>query len=575
MSRVLSRIAMTLSLLLATLWWSAGPTHQAHAATATVACSQTAVQAALNAGGSYAFAGDCTLTITPTLSAGNTTTPTTLDGAGHAVVFDGANATQILIVSGGVALTLVDLTLRHGKGLNAANAGVGAVDNSGALTVIASTLSFNSAGAGAGGAVYNNGTLTVTASTLSFNSARLGGAVLNDIAGTVTISASTLASNSATFAGGAMYNLGRATISASTLVSNTAPYAGGAVYDFCADQGKTSAGCASYYVPGVGIVYNSGALTIIASTLVSNSAATYGGAVFIDSGGTAMISASTLVSNTATTNGGAVYNRGGTVTLGDTLLAGNDCAGSPPGSGYGGGLNLTYNAPGCPGSVSGQDPLLSPLANNGGPTQTLAVGPGSPAIGAGDPALCNPGATDQRGVARTLATCTSGAYEYQDSTLQNQAITFNALPTKTYGDSPFDVSGYAAASSGLTVSFSSATSGVCTVSGSTVTSVSAGTCTITADQAGNGTYAAAARVQQSFTVARATPIITWTTPTGITYGTPLSAMQIGCDGIRARQLHLHPGVRHGPECGQRSDALGPLHTDRCDQVQHRSRNDHD
>ena len=383
------RVALIVTLLLATLGWAAGPVHQAHAATATVACSQTAVQAALAAGGSYTFAGDCTLVLTATFSAGNTTTPTTLDGNGHAVVFDGNNATQILRVNGGVTLTLVHLTLRQGN-----------------------------AGSGTGGAVYNNGALTVTASTLVSNTATSGGAVYN----------------------------------------NTGSFSSG-----------------------------------------------FGG-----------------------------------VTIGDTLFASNTCAVTP---GYAGvffsdaGHNLSYNALLCPGSVSGQDPLLGPLANNGGPTQTLAVGLGSPAIGAGDPTLCGPvvvfgldvpGAIDQRGVARTLATCTIGAYEYQDvgGAPQSQTITFTALPNKTYGDSPFDVSSDAAASSGLTVSFRSATTGVCTVSGSTVTIVSAGTCTIDADQAGNGTYAAASQVQQSFTVARATPIITWSNPTGITYGTPLSTAQL-------------------------------------------------
>jgi hypothetical protein len=82
-----------------------------------------------------------------------------------------------------------------------------------------------------------------------------------------------------------------------------------------------------------------------------------------------------------------------------------------------------------------------------------------------------------------------------------QTITFNALANQTLGASPFALS--ATASSGLTVSFATLTSAVCTVSGSTVTLVAAGTCTIRASQAGNATYSAAPNVDQSFTVTNA------------------------------------------------------------------------
>ncbi len=83
-----------------------------------------------------------------------------------------------------------------------------------------------------------------------------------------------------------------------------------------------------------------------------------------------------------------------------------------------------------------------------------------------------------------------------------QTITFGALGDKTYGDATFDVS--ATSDSGLTVTFTSATTGACTVSGATVTILAAGTCTIHADQAGDDTYAAASTVPRSFTVAKAT-----------------------------------------------------------------------
>ncbi len=83
-------------------------------------------------------------------------------------------------------------------------------------------------------------------------------------------------------------------------------------------------------------------------------------------------------------------------------------------------------------------------------------------------------------------------------TKADQTITFNALPDKAFGDPDFLVS--ATSSSSLTVTFTSMTTGVCTVSTATVHLVSAGTCTIRASQTGNGNYNAAIPVDQSFTV---------------------------------------------------------------------------
>ena len=79
-----------------------------------------------------------------------------------------------------------------------------------------------------------------------------------------------------------------------------------------------------------------------------------------------------------------------------------------------------------------------------------------------------------------------------------QSIIFGTLPAQTFGAAPFTVS--ATATSGLAVSFNSQTPAVCTVSGSTVTLVSGGTCTIQATQAGNANYAAATPASQSFQV---------------------------------------------------------------------------
>ncbi|MGA1699446.1 MAG: hypothetical protein ACO4AZ_11280, partial [Ilumatobacteraceae bacterium] len=102
----------------------------------------------------------------------------------------------------------------------------------------------------------------------------------------------------------------------------------------------------------------------------------------------------------------------------------------------------------------------------------------------------------------------SGAELYLDniSTGTPQTITFDALPTKSTNDAPFTVS--ATASSGLSVSFSSVDVTKCTVSGTTVTIVAAGTCTIQASQSGDATYAAAPTVSQSFSIVNK-PSATW------------------------------------------------------------------
>ncbi|WP_420385460.1 MBG domain-containing protein [Roseivirga sp.] len=88
----------------------------------------------------------------------------------------------------------------------------------------------------------------------------------------------------------------------------------------------------------------------------------------------------------------------------------------------------------------------------------------------------------------------------------SQAITFNALTDKTYGDASFNLG--ATASSNLGLSYASSNANVATVSGSTVTIVGAGTATITASQAGDASYAAATDAVQTLTVNKAELIAT-------------------------------------------------------------------
>jgi hypothetical protein len=94
-----------------------------------------------------------------------------------------------------------------------------------------------------------------------------------------------------------------------------------------------------------------------------------------------------------------------------------------------------------------------------------------------------------------------------------QTITFGVLSSVAFGAAPFTIS--ATASSGLAVTFTSNTLPVCLVSGSTVTIVSVGTCSITASQAGNASFGVATPVTQTFAVGLGAQTITFAQPADI------------------------------------------------------------
>ncbi len=100
--------------------------------------------------------------------------------------------------------------------------------------------------------------------------------------------------------------------------------------------------------------------------------------------------------------------------------------------------------------------------------------------------------------------------------ITGQTITFDALVDKTYGDADFTVS--ASASSGLPVSFSATDN--CTVSGNVVHLTGAGSCTITASQAGDATYAPAPDMSQTFTILKGSQTISFAAVADRTLGDP-------------------------------------------------------
>jgi len=184
-------------------------------------------------------------------------------------------------------------------------------------------------------------------------------------------------------------------------------------------------------------------LTLNNSTVSGNSAKTGGGGLYnaINDTGLLALNYSTVANNTSDSdnngsgNGGGINNdQPGTATLQSSIVAGNkkgptgtlnvtaDCSGS--GTMISQGFNLTGSGTGC-GLGGAGDVTVTPanvftnvlgvLANNGGPTKTHALLPGSPAIDAGNDSICaaDPiNGLDQRGVARPQGpACDIGAYE--------------------------------------------------------------------------------------------------------------------------------------------------------------------
>jgi predicted outer membrane repeat protein len=164
----------------------------------------------------------------------------------------------------------------------------------------------------------------------------------------------------------------------------------------------------------------SGDVKVANSTFSANTAATGGGLDLLQSGTT--VSNSTFSGNSATTLGGGIHIENTTLTLANTIVAMSPSGGNCAGGIINGGNNLDSGST-CGWSTQFQsmsttDPLMGPLADNGGPTQTHALIDGSPAINRGDPTVCSASpvsGVDQRGVARPQGIrCDIGAFEKEN-----------------------------------------------------------------------------------------------------------------------------------------------------------------
>lgn len=278
----------------------------------------------------------------------------------------------------------------------------GAIENFiGILTVNSSVFQNNTVSAigvsgGFGGAIYNTqGTVMVDLSRFSDNEARSttsgngwGGALFNQ-SGVMTVDHSTLNGNSATTFGGGLFNGGALTLQNSTLVANTASVYGGGLTNLRVE-------------PGLGVAD-------VDNVTVTLNGANRGGGAFNGSVGVLNVNNSTFYVNQSSTGGSEFFNATGTLTVRNSIAANQSSNSACYGTITTGGAPNLASDTSCAFSRRA-DPLLGGLQDNGGPTQTRALLPGSPALDAGDDATCLP--TDQRGSPRPRGeACDLGAYE--------------------------------------------------------------------------------------------------------------------------------------------------------------------
>jgi hypothetical protein len=297
-----------------------------------------------------------------------------------------------------------DLTIRHVtvKGGSAAVDG-GGILSVGTLTVENSDFTGNKAGNSGGGIASEAGTCTLTDVVLTKNKAVTndGGAVEFFPEGTATLLRVTLSKNSAGDTGGAMDSDNGVTV---------------ALTD-CTVSGNKSKN------EGGGLDPSVGTMTVTNTTISGNRSAKGGGIQLETTEGILILDHVTIANNKAKEGAGLWTEAGTTATLTATLLATNkpfDCFGPivSNGSNLIGKIDgcditgdTTGNITGGPKPIKPVKALLAPLKDNGGPTKTHALKPGSPAINA-DLGTCPPPSADQRGLPR-VAPCDIGAFEVQ------------------------------------------------------------------------------------------------------------------------------------------------------------------
>jgi len=418
-----------------------------------------------------ALAGADTITLpagTYTLTSGaqlpSVTSEITLDGAGSGSTIIQANAAantatyRVFHVASTGVFTLNDVTVRHGRcnGSCAGGGGFASIGGGllteGEVTINDSTIAYNTAstfGGGIyhsyqyfqkltinnsvlsnntatqnGGAINTNGILEINASTFSNNTALDGGAIYKIGAGAFDVTGSTFTLNSTVDDGSAIFfwMASDASISDTEFTQNSAGDAGSVHSDASSptlNRVTFDSNTAGFGGGGMANYFGS-ASTVTNSTFTANSAL-YGGGMYNYFASSPVLTNLTFSGNAATNSGGGMFNywNGSSPLLNNVIIAnstsGGDCVQGSDGLNGASANNLIEDSVntcglvnGSNGNITGQDPNLGPLANNGGATRTHALVSPSPAIDAG--VGCP--ATDQRGIPRPQgAGCDIGAYE--------------------------------------------------------------------------------------------------------------------------------------------------------------------
>ena len=337
-------------------------------------------------------------------------------------------------------LTIVDSTFSS----NHATGAGGAVRSVGPVRILRSTFNTND-GPASGGGVSAQGVADISDSLFIANTTHSNGAGL--ATGLATLRRTVLRNNVADGEGGGISSAGILTILDSTIDGNRGYSGGGVRYGASGNalliSGTTISGNEAVSSVGGGLKTSGGGL-IVSSTLSGNRSANNGGALWAEGSPSLTLRHVTITGNTATGGwaGGVSFNSG-TITLANTIVAGNTNPNSPDIRPLGGtvaslGHNLIGNDTNStvtfdPSDLVGHagsplDPMLGPLANNGGFTETHELRAGSPAIDAGDAANCVP--FDQRGVVRPQGpACDIGAFERTiDATTADVSVTITASP---------------------------------------------------------------------------------------------------------------------------------------------------
>lgn len=350
------------------------------------------------------FDADYTITIGGPLPVVTSSLTIQGNGAAGTVIRGGGGTWSTLEVAAPGELLIDSVTVSDGW--------IGIYNRGGNVTVTNSVVSGNY-----NRGLYNDGTLNMTSCTVSGNQSILDGGGI-DSGGVLNLTNCTVSGNYAFYFGGGIVARGPATtIINSTISGNSVTISGGGIS-----------------VLGFGV-----SVTVIGSDISDNTSAGIGGGIsFEDDSSTLTIANSTIAGNSAVGQGGGIYNTGNSVTATNCTIAGNSAvlgAGIRNEWGSLTLLNTLVVENDCVGAVSaGTDCIatdatcdlatvltaaeinLGPLADNGGPTWTMALGAGSVAIDAGDNAYAGDLMYDQRGAEFDRIsgeTVDVGAYEYQ------------------------------------------------------------------------------------------------------------------------------------------------------------------